>query len=771
MRLRSYIAIITAILLAIAIPNIIAGSARGDVSTNFVQNPSLENLDASGFPACFEKSGWGSNTPSWIVVHPGHTGNNAMQLTLASRTTGDRKLLETETPACAPPVMAGKSYTLSAWYKSTVSAAFTVFTHTSSGWSYWKDLKNLLASGAYSQVSVLTPPIPAGVDQISFGLSIAQAGSVTTDDYSATTAVCGACTSGQWQVLSYPDTVRSVHSILLHNGKVLFMAGSGNDPMQFNAGTFKSTVYDPVSGTFTDIATPEDLFCSGHLQLPDGNVLIMGGTKAYPAADGSHTYEGLKSSYIFNVAANSYQRINDLNTGHWYPSATELGNGDVLTFGGLDENGNGNVTTEYFSTAQGKWLPTAQVNQTYSFWGLYPSMTLMGDGRLFYSGSHVFGNGLPGTGSSILDYNANTITSVPGLRNVDQRDQSMTVLLPPAQSQKAMIMGGGNIVTNVNAVNTTDMIDLSQAAPSYSPGPDMLPGTMDNGAMEPAGSGKMYMSTVIMPNRKVFETGGSLHNRSDNVHEASVYDPVTNAFTAMPPDPVGRDYHSEAILLPDGRILSVGSNPGDGTFEMRISVYSPAYLFQGTKPSVTSATQEWAYGSLQSLTVTSATGTTIKSAALIRPSAMTHSSDPNQRLVDLPLTGSGGNLTAMVTANHNIAPPGWYMLTVTDSNGVPSPATWVHLSPPAGTTRSHPLAAPVSHMVMPRKAVTVPRNPGGCDHHYGRVNQCVPVTFPAGGSQGCTWLLAHGFGILAVHDTDDKHLDGNHDGLACNGKE
>ena len=41
-------------------------------------------------------------------------------------------------------------------------------------------------------------------------------------------------------------------------------------------------------------------------------------------------------------------------------------------------------------------------------------MILMQDGRLFYSGSHVFGNGLPGTGASIYDYGANTITAVPG---------------------------------------------------------------------------------------------------------------------------------------------------------------------------------------------------------------------------------------------------------------------------------------------------------------------------------------------------------------------
>ncbi len=164
----------------------------------------------------------------------------------------------------------------------------------------------------------------------------------------------------------------------------------------------------------------------------------MGGNLAYPAANGSHGYEGLNTSYIFNPATNSYQKVNNLNDGHWYPSATELGNGDVISFGGLKADSSGSVTAEYFSNAQQQWLPLNQVHQTWSYWGLYPAMILMQDGRLFYTGSHVFGNGLPGTGADIYNYGTNTITPISGLQNKDNRDQSMSVLLPPAQSQKVL---------------------------------------------------------------------------------------------------------------------------------------------------------------------------------------------------------------------------------------------------------------------------------------------------------------------------------------------
>lgn len=493
------------------------------------------------------------------------------------------------------------------------------------------------------------------------------------------------CAKGEWQVLAFPNHVRAIHTIVLHDGRILFMAGSGNDPtMQ----AFSSSLWNPSTGTWTDVPTPSDVFCSGHVQLPNGNVLILGGTAAYPVP-GGHGFEGLKSSYIFNVTTNTYQRVNDLNTGHWYPSATELGNGDVFAMGGLDENGNGTVTNEEFDHTTQQWLPTNSVPQQWNFFGLYPSNFLTATGKLFYSGSHVFGDSPTGPpGADMIDLGANTITPISGLQNIDNRDQSASVLLPPAQDQKVMVMGGGNVNTNVDANRLTDLIDLSAPNPSYSPGP-LLPQGMvemgDNANMqmtdpgvvpETGAQGKMYVSAVITPDRKVFETGGGLHNRADPVYEASSYDPAANTFTPMAVDPVERMYHSESVLYQDGTIISVGSNPGDGSFDMRISVYRPPYLFFSNAPTLNAPTPQWDYGGTQRITGSN----NIASAELIKPAAVTHSSDPNQRLINLPLTRTGkGAYSVSLTSNSNIAPPGWYMLWVQNASGVPSSARWVHV--------------------------------------------------------------------------------------------
>ena len=121
----------------------------------------------------------------------------------------------------------------------------------------------------------------------------------------------------------------------------------------------------------------------------------------------------------------------------------------------------------------------------------------------------------------------------------------------------------------------------------------------------------------------------------------------------------------------------IGNNPGDGSFDMRISIYTPPYLFHGARPVITGlqSNKAWTYGKSYKIT----TNAPIKSAVLIRPAAVTHQSDPNQREILLPISGTGTKLSLNLTSNANIAPPGWYMLFVNNANGVPSVAKWVHV--------------------------------------------------------------------------------------------
>lgn len=767
-------------------------------AANLIENPGFETAGTGDMPYCWEKSGWGDNDFTFETTADAHSGEKAMKVELTRRTEGDRKALITESAQCAPAVTAGEQYDLSLFYRSTTpDASITLFRHDAvAGWQYWTDLKTLDMAAAWTEATVRTPEVPEGTDRISWGVSVYGTGAVTSDDYTmeqvadpipdpdctGTPAECG---NGRWDVLPTRNPVRSMHSVVLHNGKVLLIAGSGNDPEMFEAGTFTTAVYDPADGTYTQVDTPDDMFCAGHVQLDDGRVLVMSGNKGYPSDDGTIGYQGYRDSYVFDPETETYTKTNDMNDGHWYPSATILGDGDVISFGGLREDSTGSVTAELWSDAEERWLPTWQVNQTWSYWGLYPSMILMQDGRLFYSGSHVFGDNIPGTGSAIYDYDANTITEVPGLRNKDERDQSASVLLPPAQDQRVLTLGGGNIDSNPEANRLVDVIDLKEPNPSYVAGPPLPQGTVDHGAgpvPQTGDQGKMYVSAVLLPDGKVLETGGALHNRADPVFETSLYDPASNTFDPVAPDPEARGYHSSAFLLPDGRVMTTGDNPGNGSWNHNVSVYTPPYLLKGERPAITSVIDtEWRYGDTQRITV----DRPIAKAELIRPAAVTHSSDPNQRFVDLPLSVDGNNVDLNVTSNPNLAPPGWYMLFAVDANGVPSVAEWVHLQGPSalaersGDSHSahvHSFADDLHGKVKGpgRKKASQPVSPtvSGCDRHYGSANVCVPTAFPAEVAETpaarCAWLADHDYGRPEVNGKDDPlGLDRDGDGVAC----
>ena len=168
-----------------------------------------------------------------------------------------------------------------------------------------------------------------------------------------------------------------------------------------------------------------------------------------------------------------------------------------------------------------------------------------------------------------------------------------------------------------------------------------------------------------------------------------IYDPATNTWTLGASSRVPRLYHSVALLLPDGRVVVAGGNPAEGTHvewnkdphneEMRLDVYSPPYLFKGPRPSITAAPEEWHYG--QAVDISSPQAGRIRWASLIRNGVTTHSFNTGQRLVELPIAAQGGGTVRVtLTGEPNIAPPGWYMLFLTDNDGIPSVSHRVHVT-------------------------------------------------------------------------------------------
>jgi Galactose oxidase-like, Early set domain/PKD domain len=468
---------------------------------------------------------------------------------------------------------------------------------------------------------------------------------------------------GEWKTLPVLMPINPVHAALLYNGNVLVVAGSGNLPTDTN---LQAAVFDPLTGTVTTQPVGWDMFCSGMVILPDGRAFVNGGTLRYDPF-----YGALRSSF-YDLKTGAFTDAQNMAHGRWYPTVTNLPDGALMTFSGLSETGSTNTTVEIYTVGAGWSTPIGSPFTP----PLYPRMTVLPNGKLFYSGSTPQ--------SRFFDPVAKTWSGIVATTNyTGTRTYGSSVLLPltPANNYKPviMIMGGGNPATA-----TTELIDLSAATPSWKNGP-------------PMSQPRIEMNATILPNGKIIALGGSLNDEEASTASlnADLYDPATNTFSSAGQNAFARLYHSNSLLLPDATVLFFGGNPARGTYEPHMEIYSPAYLFNAegalaTRPAITGVPSSGiGYGSVFQVETPEAGG--ISSVVLMRPGAPTHSFDMEQRLVAMKFTAGSGVLHVTAPPNSNIAPPGYYMVFILNSSGVPSVAQFVQLTstpgdqPPTGT--------------------------------------------------------------------------------------
>jgi hypothetical protein len=427
-------------------------------------------------------------------------------------------------------------------------------------------------------------------------------------------------------------------------------------------------VWDYENGGFISPFTPVDFFCAGQAFLPDGRLLVAGGTKEYDK-DG-RPFIGLETSYLFDPLSESWIRLASMADGRWYPTLVTLGDGRVFTVSG------GPNRAEIYSSVTGWSQMPAQEG-----WPLFPHLFLMRDGRLFYDGGNMFPNPV-GVLPGLLDIATSTMTNVTLPEGFSQnRDHCGSVLLAPAQDQRVMILGGGD-----PAIDTAHVIDLKASAPAYEPVASMT-------------YARFHVNAVLLPDRTVFVSGGNGQSEvvATAVLEAEIYDPATNTWITAATAQAGRLYHSIALLLPDGRVLAAGSNPNRRDDELRLEIYHPPYLFRGLRPFIETAPQQILYGG--EFEIHTPQAGEIQWVELIWPMATTHSCETGQRVVDLEFKAHDFcHLHVNVLSEQNIAPPGWYMLFLVDKLGVPSVAKWVQLT--GGGKPDHEPAAIKQHRDM-----------------------------------------------------------------------
>jgi Domain of unknown function (DUF1929)/Carboxypeptidase regulatory-like domain len=443
---------------------------------------------------------------------------------------------------------------------------------------------------------------------------------------------------GQWTSLATWPT-RAIHTTLLPDGRVFFVS--------YYSESVQPHIWDPATNTFSPTAASAyALFCAGHTSLADGRVFISGGHIA--------DYTGYAHSVIYDPSTNTFTSLPDMNAGRWYPTTTVLPNGDVLVVSGdINSNTNTDPLPQVYQFATNSWrsLTTAQFVQP-----LYPTMFLAPNGKVFAAG--------PNRQSRYLNTSGTGAWSNVALMNFGgTRDYGPAVMYDVG---KILVVGGSDPPTA-----TAEIIDLNATTPAWK-----FTGSMH--------SARRQHNAVILPDGKVFIVGGSSAGGFDTstspVAATEMWDPATGAFTTMASIAVYRGYHSTALLLPDGRVLSAGGNVGGPNAQ----IFSPPYLFNGTRPSISSAPSSVGYG--QTVFVGTPNATSITKVSWIRLGSTTHTFDMSARYMKLSFVQATNGLNVTMPANANIAPPGYYMLFILNGSGVPSVAKIIRIAAGAGST-------------------------------------------------------------------------------------
>ena len=527
--------------------------------------------------------------------------------------------------------------------------------------------------------------------------------------------------TGEWsEIFDWP--IVAIHMMQLHTGEILVWSSKDEEPHLLDPA---GDCFDMADGCFTIKPNPVNIFCAGHTQLDDGTIIVNGGHV--------RNNVGEPDTFLFQYDRETDDwnwtevgEIEDTDFARWYPTLTTLPDGTVLNVSGSQKrclNGPdmGDLCMEHadcapaamenctavlvdipelYDPATRTWRQLPGINQSVEF---YPFNFVDPDGTVFFAGADDGANvfDIPPTQSHTFDVAAETLTPTGA---VSSHDGGSAVMYAPGRILKAGGTNGGS-----DAIADAEIIDLNGAGVWQDTDPMHFPRRRHNLTVLPDGT-VLVTGGTRLGNREFeiertcggTDDGTPCGNNDDCpvnvtcqkhpvgdqlwVAEAEIWDPdagPAGEWQVMASQQVPRMYHSTALLLPDGRVLSAGGGRGGGAVNnyRNAQIFSPPYLFTGTpRPVITQAPEIIHYG--QNFEVQSPQASDVDRVSLIRLAAVTHSFDQNRRFLPLTFAPSGDtDLVINAPAGPNLAPPGYYMLFLLSEEGVPSVARFVRLLP------------------------------------------------------------------------------------------
>jgi hypothetical protein len=508
--------------------------------------------------------------------------------------------------------------------------------------------------------------------------------------------------------------ILAVHAALLHTGKIVYFGGDQHEGALNVSGDVDHTrLFDCRTESLaavTGLPGTSDLFCSGHGLLEDGRLLAGGGTRKW-GGGGVHPaghFIGLRDSWLFDPGDDLWHKSGNLVTqraaevpadkdiektgGRWYPTLLTLPDGRVLAVSGhpeVDDTRHNNNSLELYDPSSGAWSIVgasdySNIDSVAARQYEYPRLHVLPDGTVISMSTMTNGNlerWHPYSDATDWDH---VIGPAPDPMYGGFAQDTTSVLLPlkPSDGYRARILLAGASMPYV--------LDMGNVAAGWLPAPRNMVDYPAAGDVNPR---RENLDAVILPTGEVFIEGGVKNPSSDTtaVKRGELFDPEgggVGTWKVLPEAERPRQYHSVALLMPNGAVWVAGSNFNSGTGlanrELRVEIFEPWY-FCGPRPVITDASTSACHG--EQIEIRTPNPAAVKRVVLVRCGSVTHNFNPDQRHITLEFRHEKGDvLLATVPGNAAVAIPGYYLLFVLDAGRRPSEGRFIQICS-ASTTR------------------------------------------------------------------------------------
>ncbi len=470
---------------------------------------------------------------------------------------------------------------------------------------------------------------------------------------------------GSWgPVLDWPHVAVSMS--VLPNGEVLTYSGSERRTWPTTEQTY-SAVWNPETGVFQEnLHQGHNMFCAAMSMTADGKVLVNGGRN-----QGNSPW-----TTLFDYTNNEWQTVENMASGgRWYPTSVATGDGKVLTALGTSTN---TRNPDLWDPDAGwrvlngvDFLSMRQRNNNLGRENAFPLLSVAPNGNIYHYWDTVENQMINPLGNGEVrpaEPDTDGVNHAGGV----QLMYDIGKLISTGRNDGSW---GGNATGASKAAFTTD---LNGSVPNIRSTSNMA-------------HSRKFHQLVPLPTGEVLVVGGNTTGAkfrdSGSVMEPEVWNPDTGTWRGMANMSVPRDYHSTAMLLTDGRVITAGGgysagNANSSGTHQDAQIFSPPYLYDAngslaTRPDLTA--QNASVDAGDALEVT--TSGNIDYFSLIRLSATTHAVNTDARFYKPEFTATSNNqFSVTINQNPNVSIPGYWMLFAVDTNGVPSEAQVIRIT-------------------------------------------------------------------------------------------